>query len=465
MSRRPFATLGRIAGVVLLAGCAHYTPQPLDPPALVEEWRNRTLADTSLLRAVSERAGPPEGGTWTSAQLAVAALLRHPDIAEARALVDAARAGEITAGARPQPGVTGELGRATDPGPFESPWFGSVSVSVRIELGGKRGARIAAARARTARATVDAAAATWAVALRTHEAHAAAIAAESLAASVQGEWTRREAALASARRRLEVGEAAGGDLARLASEQASLEVERVRVEGQRERARQDLARALAIPRAQLGDIVALADRVDGCHATAQASLPELEGRALTQRAEVGGALASYAEAEARLRLEVARTWPDLVLGPGFVWEGGVTRWNLLTSLPELLLNRNRGPIAEATAQREAAGVRVEAAQQAVLADVATARAACAGALRELATADSAVGALAREAAIISAAVERGERGERDRLGMSLVQARAARERQQAAARVAAAGLTLERAVGGWLAEPVPVLDTGGEQTR
>ena len=193
-------------------------------------------------------------------------------------------------------------------------------------------------------------------------------------------------------------------------------------------------------------------------------LDALESRALTRRVEVGRALAEYAEAEAALRLEVARAWPDLVLAPGFVWDGGVHRWNLLAALPELMLNRNRGPIGEATARRAAAGVHVDAMQQAVLADVATARAACTGALRELATADSAAAALARESALVAGAVERGERGERDRLAMTLVQARAGRERQLAATRVAQAGLALERAVGGWLADPAPKLGDEREGT-
>ena len=447
----------RLACLVLLAGCAHYSPQPLDTPALVEEWRSRSLADTALRQAVAARAGEPANDAWSAAQLAVAALLRHPEVAEAEAAMDVARAGEVTAGARPQPGVSGEIGRATDPGPFESPWFGSVSVSVTIELGGKRGARIAAARARTARAAVDVAGAKWAVALRAHEAHAAALAADSLATAVQAERASLATVLTSARQRLEAGEVASGDVARIASEQATLEIERSRVDGQREAARQELARALAMPRMQLGDVTPRPDRVDGCRATSAMPLGELEARALTQRVEVGRALAAYAESEAALRLEVARAWPDLVLGPGFVWDGGVHRWNVLASLPELMLNRNRGPIGEATARRVAAGVHVDAMQQMVLADVAAARAACLGSMRELASADSAADALAREAAVVAGAVERGERGERDRLAMTLVQARAGRERLLAGARVVQAGLSLERATGGWLADPAPVL--------
>ena len=68
----------RLACVALLAGCAHYSPQPLDTPALVEQWRTRSLADTALREAIAERAGPLENDGWSSAQLAVAALLRRP---------------------------------------------------------------------------------------------------------------------------------------------------------------------------------------------------------------------------------------------------------------------------------------------------------------------------------------------------------------------------------------------------
>jgi outer membrane protein TolC len=454
-----------LPGVALLAGCAHYAPQPLDTSVMVDEWRGRTLEDSAVLRTVSERAGAPRDGGWTAAQFAVAAVEWHADVAEARAALDVARAGEVTAGARPQPSIAGDAGRATDPGPFESSWFGSVTLSVTIELGGKRGARVAAARARTATAAVDAAGAAWTVALRTHHAHATAVAADSLLAVADREHDRLSVLMASASHRLEAGELGPGELARLVSEQAALEVERSRAVGLRERTRQELARALAVPRARLGDVTPLPDRVDGCRATSGIGAEALEARALVQRAEVGRALADYAVAEAGLRLEVARTWPDLVLGPGFVWDGGVNRWNLLGALPNLPLNRNRGPIAEATARREAAGVHVGAVQQAVLADVATAHAACIGALRELTTADSALRALAGEAAALARAVERGERGERDRLAMALVQARAERVRQLAATHVAEAGLGLEAAVGGWLADPAPSLDTRMERTR
>jgi len=455
----------RAGALSLLVACAHYEAQPLDTPALADAWRGRTLADTALLRVVTARAGAPAAGRWTAAQLAVAAQARHTDVAEARAALEVARAGETTAGARPQPGVSGEFGRATDPGPFESPWFGSVALSVTIELGGKRGARIAAARARTARATVDVAGADWAVAVRTHAAHAAALSADSLLAVLDEERARLGAVLGSARRREEQGEVSRGDLARLASEQATLEVERERVAAEREVTRQELARSLAMPRAPLDAMRPEPDQLDGCRAAAPLTTAALEERALTTRIEVGRALADYAESEASLRFEVARTWPDLVLGPGFVWDGGVHRWNLLATLPELMVNRNRGPIAEATARRQAAGIRVDAAQQAVLADVSAARAACTGALHQLAVADSAVGALAREAGVIGAAVERGERGERDLLAMGLVQARARREQLGATARVRDAGLALERAVGGWLAQPAPAMDSGTERTQ
>ncbi|MCU0621686.1 MAG: hypothetical protein MUC69_09300, partial [Gemmatimonadales bacterium] len=62
-------------------------------------FRARSLADSALLEAVRDRAGAPDGRTWTAAQLAVAGVERHAAVAEARAAVHVASAAEITAGA------------------------------------------------------------------------------------------------------------------------------------------------------------------------------------------------------------------------------------------------------------------------------------------------------------------------------------------------------------------------------
>ena len=101
--------------------------------------------------------------------------------------------------------------------------------------------------------------------------------------------------------------------------------------------------------------------------------------ASTRRHEIALALGEYALAEARLRLQVARQYPDLELGPGFIWDQGVHRWTLALALPALLGSRNRGAIARGGGgTRSRPGLDVAEVQDSVLADVESAVQRCRG---------------------------------------------------------------------------------------
>ncbi|HEX5631835.1 MAG TPA: TolC family protein, partial [Gemmatimonadales bacterium] len=127
--------------VLALAGCARYEPAPIEPSRLPAEWAARTL----------------EGDTaWSVPSLALASWRLRPELEAARLRWDAVRAAEITAGRRPPVGVVGGVEYGRDPGPFEDPWSVGISAILRFELGGKRGARVAAAQARTLEAELAA---------------------------------------------------------------------------------------------------------------------------------------------------------------------------------------------------------------------------------------------------------------------------------------------------------------------
>jgi outer membrane protein TolC len=86
--------------------------------------------------------------------------------------------------------------------------------------------------------------------------------------------------------------------------------------------------------------------------------------ALTQRADLMALLADYAAAESGVRLEYAKQYPDVRLGPGFDFNQGQNRWQLGVSL-ELPINGNRGPIAQAEAKRKSAEARFLAQQDTI----------------------------------------------------------------------------------------------------
>jgi hypothetical protein len=153
--------------------------------------------------------------------------------------------------------------------------------------------------------------------------------------------------------------------------------------------------------------------------------------------------------EADLRTEVARQYPDLELGPGFIWDQGVNRWTLALALPKLLGFRNQAPLRAAEANRRAAAGGVGEAQEAVLVDVETAIAACRAARLLRDAADAQVGVAAEAARLAEAAYARGETSRLDPALAALARLRAERARAAAERHLMLAGLSLEAATGDW----------------
>ena len=101
---------------------------------------------------------------------------------------------------------------------------------------------------------------------------------------------------------------------------------------------------------------------------AAGSLPIAEVRraALINRFDVRSALAQYAAAEADLRLQIAKQYPDLDIGPGYTYEEKQSYFTLGFSAIIPMFDRNRGPIAEAEAGRLKAAAAFLATQAEVI---------------------------------------------------------------------------------------------------
>jgi outer membrane protein TolC len=443
--RRRHVLLGSIG---LLAGCAHYVPRPVDPAVHATEYRARRLDDPALRAWVARFAGPPDGARWTDRQLAVAALGRRAELDRARAEWRTARAGERTAGARPVPGAEGSVERAVAGSEGQSPWVASLAGLFTVELGGKRGARIQQARARTAVAEAALRLTAWRVVQRSRSSAATLAFAEADAAR-----SRRELAALLEVHELERGrfrEAAltSAELARTGAEVEAARAEAARAEAAALDARAELAGVLAVPAGALDSIAVIPSPGQGCDRLLVGA-DSLAALTLTRRPELAGALAEYAVAEAAVRLEVARQRPDLDLGPGFIFDQGVKRWTLALALPGLFGFRNRAPIAEAEAGRTAAAARVAEAQDALLAELDAALAGCRGAALGRTAADSQVAVATRAAELAQAAWQRGETTRLEPALAALALARAERARLAAEGRARRAGQALDAAVGLW----------------
>ena len=430
------------------AACVRYQPRPLDPAVHAAEVIRRDLDDSALVAAVARHAGRPQPDRWTDRQLALAALALRSDLRRLRAEWRAASAGVRTARERPGIGVQGEVERRVGGRQEGSPWVIAIAALVPLQLGGKRGARVQAARARAALAESRLLASARAAAVETRV--AAALLAHALADAEDATGEVRTLEQLHTLERARFAEAALGasELARTSTE---IQNARLALAGAQHgvlAARAALAAAVAVPAEALDSLVPALGPLDGCAALEQTEPAALAAGAVERRPEVATALAEYALAESRLRLEVARQFPDLALGPGFVWDQGVHRWALAFAVPALLGSRNRGAIAEADAGREVAGLRVAEVQDSVLADVDVAVQRCRGAALELAAADSLVAAAERLQRREREAYERGETSRLEPARAELQLLRARRARRAAERRLAQASMELDRAAGG-----------------
>jgi outer membrane protein TolC len=86
---------------------------------------------------------------------------------------------------------------------------------------------------------------------------------------------------------------------------------------------------------------------------------DAQREAILNRADLLGALAEYEASQNALQLEIANQYPDIHLGPGYLWDQGATKIAFgVTGIALPILNQNQGPIAEAKARRAEAATKV-----------------------------------------------------------------------------------------------------------
>ncbi len=441
---------------LLGAGCAKYTPQPLSPDVSATAFGHRTLADSALsvFLATYDSSATPE---WDTQRLALSAWYFRSDLEVSRRAWRTVQAAEVTAGARPAIGVAGGVSAADNSGPFESRWTVTLGLIFRIELGGKRGARIAAAQARSLVAELQARVVAWNIASDVRTAALTIVQGDSSVAA----WTRRVARseqVASQVSRLYESDAVGQSTVDQATAETRLAGRELSTaDAQVIAARAALARLIGVPAAAIDTLVISTAGTVGCDWSGGQSLEDLRGIALRRRYEMGVALAEYAVAEADLKVEITKQYPDLELAPGYSWDQGLRRWIGAFALPNLLRNKNKGPIGEAIARRNQMASAVEATQQEVLSQVEASFAECRATAQQLTAAQQLVEALRVRERTARAAYDRGETGQFESMGLALAVADAESTAQGAQLRRVVTGSELGRATGVWSMENAPDL--------
>jgi outer membrane protein, heavy metal efflux system len=281
---------------------------------------------------------------------------RSPRILAARARVDEARG--AVAGASPWLRENPALEVAS--GPRRSAFGGegldlSVALSQGVELGGKRGARLGAARAQLAHEGASAQDVERLTLGEVAEAFIRALHARERVALARSTLEESEQLARSARRRFEAGETPvlEANVARVALARARAEV--AAQEGEELRLLGALRGLLGLPsEADLRLAGALADLAAG-------ALPNAPRE--TERPDIAALEAALQEAREELRLARGEAWPDVTVGVGYEREGDEQIFLGMLTLPIPVFARGQqGRVSGEARVRRLAG-ELEAARR------------------------------------------------------------------------------------------------------
>ena len=351
-----------------MAACVSYREQPIDPRVTAAQLQARNLDESAVQEDISKLIPGRESNDsrWGMAELLIAAMRINPRLAEARAQLRAVSAGLKAAKELPNPAASlgGEydLSRA-----MESPWLWSVSVQFALDPLLTRSLRVLAAEAAIRVGQSDYIEAAWSVRRELRAAYIAASVEERRLSVLQSSVELREQLVQLLDARVRVGETPSTERT-----QATLELSRNRIAladagGALDAARAQLASAIGVPLSAIENrrLVAPVEPA----AIDDARIDGLREQALLSRADLAHAIAEYQIRELDLHRAIRGQYPQVSLGPGFTWDHGVRKATLGIGVSLPVFNRNGGAIAQATADREAAGEHLLAVQAAILNEI------------------------------------------------------------------------------------------------
>ena len=400
-----------LLAVGLISGCATFQPRPISPAGSLAAYESRSLANPGLGKflAANHVPLPGPGRPWDLKALTLATFYYQPSLAYARAQLLAAQAARITARERPNPSLSLTPGYDSGVPAVPSPWIVPIAIDWPIQTAGRRGDRMAQARHLAAAARWDLVGTVWGVRSRLRS----ALLELYTARQTESLLAQQVSALRSVFNLLEgqfrAGVVSSYDVtrARIALDNATLA--RQRQQGRIRESRIALSTAIGVPVSALRGVPLSFSGFK--QFPRDLTRPAVRQRALLGRSDVRAALAQYAASQSALKLEIARQWPNIALGPGYAWNSqlaGDREWQLGLSLTLPVLNQNQGPIAEARARRRVAAVQFLGVQAAAVAQIDGALAAYRSTLAQVRTADSLLGNLTHQLKSIRAQVSAGE---------------------------------------------------------
>lgn len=357
----------------MLSGCVHYVPAPISVPEVVSAIDavsldrpdvNERLSELGLHDALARK------NLDRLALLATAAVL-NPTLTKVRASARAAAASARAARVRPGPtlALTAEYSAAAG---GVSPWLVGIASDFLLDFGQRREGRILAADDATRLATYAYADQLWAVRMQLRQSLAEHLMAKHEYTFAQQLTQLRARQFEATRARLREGEAARPELERVRADAAMDHQRLAATEARIQMAAVSLADALGVSPQRLADRSMVWPDVGDPKPIDRASLKDLRDPALLSRVDVLRAVLNYDLAESVLKTSVAAQYPEIRLGPGYLWERGVSKHPFTLALVLPPMDLNESAIAAAEAARTEAGRHLEAVIAAAMSGISAA---------------------------------------------------------------------------------------------
>lgn len=363
---------------MMLGSCGfqEYIAKPIDTAAVAQKVNSKRPDDSRFNQYLLTNGYSPEQlpvQKWGLDELTYCALFFHPSLDVARTQWRAAEAAKLSAGERPKPTISGSLAKGNNANNDISPYAYGLSIDIPLETADKRSIRIENAEHLSQAAKLEIAQTAWRLRNQVAQSLFEYQFNRQLTKLLAEEQAKRQEIVDIYQKRTNLGESSNIELsaAKLQLQTAAAEL------NARERNSlvllSQLASGLGLSLTQLQSMQ-LAESTNTDLLAALSVQADVQSSALLNRLDIRAALERYAAAEAKLKLEIAKQYPDISLSPGYTYEFGNKVWSLGLSSLLTLLNKNKAAIAEATALREVEAAQFEALQTTVIAEANTANA-------------------------------------------------------------------------------------------
>jgi outer membrane protein TolC len=355
---------------IILAACSfqNYIAKPIEQATYVAKFEQKDLSSAEFNQYLLNNGFAADFlplQEWGLDELTYCALFFHPSLDVARTQWRLAQTAEISAAERAVPTINGNIAHSDDSDPTKKPFAFGLSIDIPIETGNKRNLRIENAQHLSHAAKLEIAQTAWQlrnnIAQTLTEYHFN----EDQLRLLTEEELRRQEIVNIYQKRVNAGAASNIELSN-----AKLQLQTV--SSTLNSAKQNKLVSLSKLASNIGLPLVKVEKMSLAN-NIKRQLPntpntDLQKTALLNRLDIRIALERYAVAETKLKIEIAKQYPDLVISPGAAYEFGDNIWSLGLSGLLTLLNKNKLGISDAMRLRELEAAQFEALQTKVLVD-------------------------------------------------------------------------------------------------